>query len=119
MGSNKIEFSWFTVLDLLIAGKDEEAHDYYNATTGELTISLWFSLHNRAEDWVTCACGELCSKLPKGMYGAPEDDYLKKRGREFCEFVFNYEWVKAKECLEKIEDRTAELLYKLETEKER
>lgn len=85
-----------------------------------------------ANQWVTCACGELCSALPRQLSGAPVDDDLNELGSEFAGHIIDmqdiatdlrvhskhpidasYLWgaIKlARQTLDAIESRTHELL---------
>lgn len=45
-----------------------------------------------ANNWVTCACGQLCKDLPRDLSGEPEDPLLKELGIEFMQ------------CINRIED---------------
>ncbi len=38
---------------------------------------------NRAQNWVTCAVGNQCARIPRGELGEPLDRILVRSGREF------------------------------------
>lgn len=67
---------------------------------------------NLAQSWVTCACGQLCSVLPKKCYGGeePADSKLSKLGNDFAIHIEKKRWSIAKEILNQIEARTNYLL---------
>ena len=62
-----------------------------------------------AADWVTCACGEQDSRIPRNL-GAPEDDVLYHLGGIFAVAVDNHNFAEARETLAAIEKRSAEIL---------
>ena len=67
--------------------------------------------YDLSSDWVTCACGQVCSALPKGKHAnAPLDNELGDLGVDFCSEIDNKDWGNAKETLNKIEARTIFLL---------
>ena len=90
-------FDWFDVLEGLAQGK----------TINERTFT---ALHQRASDWPTCACGQLCKKLSSEYDGIPKDNQLRLLGVKFSQYVSSKQWIKALECFNKIEQRSAELL---------
>ena len=108
--STKKEFDWFIVLDLLIEGKEKEAIDYvcnYKLICDyELRDYLW----GKSSEWVTCACGQLCDRLPKYESGAPKDIELWGLGLDFNYYIRDKCYPSAKQTLTKIEKRTIELL---------
>lgn len=63
-----------------------------------------------AQDWVTCACGNVCALIPRRSDGRPTDEDLYDLG---CEFAFSIDhelFSHAKGILAKIESRSAFLL---------
>lgn len=42
---------------------------------------------NRAHNWVTCACGNQCSIIPRDSMGAPYDDRLYNLGCRFADQI--------------------------------
>ena len=64
----------------------------------------------RAGNWHTCACGQVCNMLPKKEYNMPLDDKILDLGIDFCGFIGNEYWNKAKITLDEIEARTIFLL---------
>ena len=92
------EFNWFTELD--------------RAIKAEPSDERWKYLSDMAISWVTCACGQLCKKLPR-RENAPEDPYLYANGAEFSDAVQNKNWFYAKIILERIEKKTIQLLKEL------
>lgn len=87
-------WDWYAYLD---ATKEEQKK--YHASATEL-----------ASSWVTCACGQLCKDLPRHDTDGPEDQYLTTLGLDFMCFIRYGEISEAKETLDKIEERTVELL---------
>lgn len=63
-----------------------------------------------ARGWPTCACGQLCRKLPRFSNGAPHDDILLIRGNDFLGDIENANWPAALATFRAIEARTAQLL---------
>ena len=70
-----------------------------------------------ADNWVTCASGQLCKVLPKGNGNSPADEELYDLGMDFARKINNLEdtrqnedRLKALEILNKIEARTTLLL---------
>ena len=94
----KLKFNWFTELD--------------KAINTEPTDEKWKYLSDMAGSWVTCACGQLCKKLPRRK-GAPEDLDLYLNGSTFSKAILGRHWKYAKIVLERIEKRTIELLNEL------
>lgn len=64
----------------------------------------------KSEDWVTCACGNLCDIIPRSHTGCPIDNQLEILGGNFYIDITLGDWQKAKEMLVKIENRSAELI---------
>lgn len=84
----KVE-NWHTVIDRV--GKSE--------LTNQQEIQFY---ENRAQDWITCACGNLCDAIPRydlnsSSYlvphykGEPKDHDLKSLGCQFAEAWCNFE----------------------------
>ena len=96
-------------------------------------------LEARSRNWVTCACGNMCDAIPRYKVvkileedvwsydwgfpenklqdrllhlqgGAPIDDELEAQGHEFYHYIREYLWEAARLALQKIEDRSIELL---------
>lgn len=73
-----------------------------------------------ADNWVTCACGQLCKVLPRGIGNYPEDDKLYDLGMDFAHTMSevldtrsNIARNEAIEILKAIEARTTLLLEKM------
>lgn len=64
--------------------------------------------------WVTCACGNQCSIIPRNRVGAPLDPKLCDLGCEFAGFISAGLWAQAKKCLLKIEARADELIKEIQ-----
>lgn len=95
----KRPFNWLTTLNRLVK----------NPKISEKRLSR---LRNRAARWPTCACGQLCKKLPRNAIGSPVDFSTKDMGINFFFFVNDRQWPKALSTFHAIERRTAELLRK-------
>lgn len=63
-----------------------------------------------SEDWVTCACGNLCDAIPRTKHDSPKDDRLFRLGLDFMNQVGAGDVEGAKETLEDIEIRSMEIL---------
>lgn len=70
----------------------------------------WNSAFRLSASYVTCACGNQCEIIPRDNAGVPDDPELKELGMLFFDAITqeNPKW--AKEVLEKIEKRSAELI---------
>ena len=73
-------------------------------------------LDNRADSWVTCACGNQCDLLPRSKFGEPDDPELHSLGIAFADQIHNQEWDAAKLVLADIEARSAELIAEIKGE---
>lgn len=73
----------------------------------------WDELKHKANSWVTCACGNLCDVIPRDEMGVPDDFELVSLGIDFSYEVERQDSVSALNVLNKIEKRSAELIYKL------
>lgn len=89
------------------------------AERGKCSEDELFEAGNLAGSWVTCACGNLCNKLPRDSQGKPIDKELNKLGSNFFDDIGDIYahsdnpvlYVKkARYSLEKIEERSAYLL---------
>lgn len=89
---------WLAILDWLIA------------TNPKLTEDQFELLLNAAERWPTCACGQLCKSLPRGVLGAPLDDIACSLGISFLQEIHNRRWQAARDTFLLIEERTKSLL---------
>jgi hypothetical protein len=79
----------------------------------------------RANQWVTCACGNQCSIIPRHseedehrhgypiMEGAPVDKLLRDLGYNFACQIEGADWSEARKTLAAIEHRSAELIAEL------
>lgn len=83
------------------------------AIAGEISNAELSDAKSISGSWVTCACGNQCAaipRMPSALGGGPEDELLYALGIEFTDYVVSCEFVSAKETLERIEARSAELL---------
>lgn len=92
----KKPFDWNALLDKAIKGElTEKEHD----KACKLSAS-----------WVTCACGNQCSIIPRERNGEPLDGELYGLGLEFNQEVEEKRFNHAKKTLAKIEKRSAYLI---------
>jgi len=71
----------------------------------------WDKLKKLASNWVTCACGNQCSIIPrKSMSGKPHDATLSGLGDKFFNTVFDCDRGSAMYILSQIEIRSIELI---------
>ena len=63
-----------------------------------------------AGGWKTCACGQVCDVLPKGVNDSPKDEEANELGVKFYYNIEEEKWDEAKETLDEIEARTIFLL---------
>jgi len=82
------------------------------AVSKSITILKYQRLLDLASKWPTCACGQLCKKLPRDEDGKPEDTLLSALGHDFVNNISRKEWVKALKTFKKIERRSTLLLKK-------
>ncbi len=68
------------------------------------------SLTEKAKSWVTCACGNVCSVIPRYDGGSPKDNRLNNLGCTFYDDVNEGDFKAALVTLDKIEKRSGELL---------
>ena len=74
----------------------------------------WKNLEDLSCEWVTCACGNQCSIIPRDFRGAPLDEELSKLGFQFNEDIEARRREMALEKLHAIEHRSAEVIKQLE-----
>ena len=87
----------------------------------EITQEEWENASELSSQWVTCACGNQCSSIPRyglfEMYGSregmPKDDILRALGIEFDELIRLQNIGLSKLLLSKIEQRSAYILNNL------
>lgn len=66
---------------------------------------------HRAQEWPTCACGQLCKDIPRSPVNkCPEDFRLQMLGLRFSGQVDECRWRPALKTFREIEARTLELL---------
>jgi hypothetical protein len=94
----KPKFNWYDFLNRAIKGK--------------VTIPEIANAKDDASNWVTCACGNQCSILPRDEEGEPWDDLLAELGRDFSFEIDDCNWKDALNILNKIEKRSALLIGK-------
>lgn len=74
------------------------------------TAVEWRKASILAESWVTCACGNQCSALPRRANNEPDDYKLWDYGTEFSQAILSREVEVARFYLDAIEVRSDELL---------
>src|SRR4051812_47695755 len=98
--------------------KNEDEWDWIRFLRGaverEPDLRVVLEAQTLADQWPTCACGQLCKDLPRlergEMVGVPNDQELRILGCDFASAVRFSDWPLALEVFEKIEQRTSELL---------
>jgi hypothetical protein len=98
--------NWYEVLDNLIELKRKPTtpgifYGYINAHQRACTLS---------QNWVTCACGNQCSEIPRKSTGVPEDISLSMLGVQFNNHILNEHFESAKITLANIELRSQQVL---------
>lgn len=80
----------------------------------------WETLKKKAGDWVTCACGNQCSIIPRNECGCPHDDVLEHLGGSegFYGAVVDEDAEEAIHLLDMIEQRSAFLIKTIQKELE-
>lgn len=93
------DFNWFIVLKDLVRGAPLDAREH-------------ITLCRMAGNWPTCACGQLCSALPRSHngHGPPKDWQLKTFGMRFAHAINKQRWATALQIMHQIEDRSTMLL---------
>ena len=104
--SGKEATNWWAELTILKELK-EKGKDNWTEEEKE----KYFELVGLSASWVTCACGNQCSIIPRlGINGMPKDSALASDGQEFYNNVASLEVDKAVSTLERIEKRSEELI---------
>jgi hypothetical protein len=118
----KKKFNWFQALKLMnnldSLIENLEAKDTNHSDRLRLLRSRYSSdLKQLAASWVTCACGNQCSIIPRSMSGMPSDIKLQKLGQKFFNLVETWRWSDALNTLEEIEVWSAQLIEKIRAKK--
>jgi hypothetical protein len=83
-------------------------------------MEIYTESNKQAASWTTCACGNQCSIIPRNRVGAfsgaPKDDILRGLGTDFYSDVRSLDIDKALSTLEKIEQRSDELIREIRKE---
>jgi hypothetical protein len=88
-------------------------YDFLNrAIKGNITESEIADAQDDARSWITCACGNQCSILPRTEDGEPCDDFLAELGGDFSYEIDDCKWKDALKILKKIEKRSTLLINK-------
>lgn len=80
------------------------------AITREVSKEEMWEAQYLAARWVTCACGNQCSMLPRFVDGEPKDEQLSAMGSDFNNAITCKRWRDARGMLKRIEGRSDELL---------
>lgn len=70
----------------------------------------WHLATNLAGEWVSCACGNQCSAIPRELCGAPQDEQLYELGCAFARQIMGKDMPAARLTLDFIERRSALVL---------
>ncbi len=95
MKTKRKKYNWLTELEKAV--KKEPA-------TNHLRM-----MERLAHQWPTCACGQLCKRLPRTL-GVPDDAKTADLGYWFAVYVERHQWKRALETFHKIESRTVAIL---------
>lgn len=91
-----------------------EPFNWSKALNSELTDIDWKNLHKKSSRWITCACGNLCEKIPRYYSGKPMDGELARLGYNFNQYIIYKHKSLALKTLEEIEKRSIIILKTLE-----
>ena len=89
--------NWLTTLTKLVSNP-------------KITGDKYNKLLDKSGQWPTCACGQLCKKLPREKDGEPKDRVLYRLGMGFVDEIIHKDWKQALKIFKKIERRSALLL---------
>lgn len=53
----------------------------------EYTYQELYQAWIEASSWVTCACGNQCSDIPRDAFGCPKDEELDRLGVRFTSYI--------------------------------
>lgn len=95
---NEKPFDWKAKLESIIDNEGSIGYDEH------------LKLSKMAGEWVTCACGNTCAIIPRGVDGSPKDGRLHALGVSFYTKIYCYQWTAALGLLDQIEDRAAKLI---------
>lgn len=105
-------FNWFIALENAISGNfegtafDAEGHHIFPKIYPDGPDALV----RRASNWPTCACGQLCKHIPRGVNSSPLDFKLEYLGREFYQYIEAKNYKRALNIMHDIEARVREIL---------
>ena len=57
----------------------------------------------QSKSWITCACGKQSDLVPRRSWGEPENIRLANLGKDFCNYVFENDFLAAAVTLVEIE----------------
>lgn len=81
------------------------------------TSAEWTDASQVAGNFVTCACGNQCFKIPRDSEGVPEDEILGELAVEFSFRITGSRRKRALETITKIEKRASEILIEMNNAK--
>ena len=91
--------------------KETEKIDWNKFLNKEnITEEEWIQACELSENWVTCAVGNLCDRIPRLRSGCPEDSRLFNLGSDFMIDISNRNKIQAKATLLRIEERSQVIL---------
>lgn len=76
----------------------------------EITDKEWKKAKRLAQSWVTCACGNQCSIIPRDNNYIPKDTKLALLGSSFYKKILNEDVKEAKKILKILETRSIILI---------
>jgi hypothetical protein len=98
--------------------QSEESFDWRialkEATERELSDDEWEELGEKSNDWVSCACGNMCSIIPRDHVGRPKDEYLAGLGETFNDNIDDKDPEEALKTLCEIEKRSEYLILQID-----
>lgn len=85
-----------------------------NAVKNGVDDKAAIEAYHRASQWVTCAVGNQCDRIPRDDKGGPIDDQLYALGIWFFDHITLRDWREAQKELQRIEKRAGQLLSELD-----
>jgi hypothetical protein len=88
-------------------------NEFLSRDKSQITFDEWRNAAFLSNNWVTCACGNQCSVIPRDFMGTPDDHQLATLGVEFTYAIEAKDKEEAKRILVEIEKRSAFLIEEL------
>ena len=79
----------------------------------KITDDMWEQMRRNSQDWVTCACGNQCSIIPRDEFGAPLDFTLRYHGKDFYTSINQRNIEEAKIHLKRIEEISSKIIQEI------